>query len=231
MKVLVFDTETTGLPVYPTGRKIKYLDNNSLLFWPKIIQLSYVVYDTEKQKVEIIKDDIIKLSEDVLISEESQKLHGITKLISQEKGICINSVILEFMKHFQTSDKIVGHNIKFDLDMVRSELMRLYNNNQENNSQMYHNYLKSLINNNNKYHCTQCANTEYCNIEAFREDGTKYVKWPKLSELYNKVFEKRLNEFKLHNSMIDVWVCTRCYLKINHDINIEEEDFIKFTST
>lgn len=234
MKVLVFDTETTGLPVYPDGRKIKYLDNSVLPFWPRIIQLSYVVYDVKKQKGELIKDDIIKLSEDVSISKESQELHGITKLISLEKGICIESAILEFMNHFETSDKIVGHNIRFDLDMVKSELIRLYHDTDkeedESGKNIYYNHLKTINNSMNKYHCTQCANTDYCNIQAERQDGTKYVKWPKLSELYEKAFNKALDNIKLHNSMIDVWVCLRCYLKLNHNLEMQDKEFNEVTN-
>ena len=230
MKVLVFDTETTGLPVYPDGRKIKYLNNNTLPFWPRIIQLSYVVYDVNKLRGEIINDDIIKLREDVSISKESQELHGITKLISQEKGICVKLAILEFMNHFETSDKIVGHNIRFDLDMIKSELMRLYDVEDESEKNIYYNHLKTINNSMNKYHCTQCANTDYCNIQAERNDGTKYVKWPKLSELYEKAFNKALGNIKLHNSMIDVWVCLRCYLKLNHNLEIQDKEFNEVTN-
>ena len=44
MKVLVFDTETTGLPK----------DNSNIYrtdMWPHVLQLSYLMYDTNKNKI------------------------------------------------------------------------------------------------------------------------------------------------------------------------------------
>ena len=49
MKLLVFDTETTGLP--EKGAKI-----NETNKWPYIIQLSYILYDTENNYVLDISD-------------------------------------------------------------------------------------------------------------------------------------------------------------------------------
>jgi hypothetical protein len=42
----------------------------------------------------------------------------------------------------------------------------------------------------------------------------KYKKWPKLSQLYFALFGE--NPDGLHNSMMDVLVCLRCYLKMRH---------------
>jgi hypothetical protein len=42
----------------------------------------------------------------------------------------------------------------------------------------------------------------------------KYKKWPKLSELYYALFNQYPDG--LHNSLIDVLVCLRCYLKMRH---------------
>ena len=45
MKLLVFDTETTGLP----------LERNASIYkpelWPHIIQISFILYDTERDKI------------------------------------------------------------------------------------------------------------------------------------------------------------------------------------
>ena len=49
MKILVFDTETTGLP-----------EKNASIYsynqWPYIIQLSYIFYDMSNNNI-IVKDD------------------------------------------------------------------------------------------------------------------------------------------------------------------------------
>ena len=44
MKVLVFDTETTGLPV-------KWAKVNEVDKWPHIIQLSHILYDTDTNNI------------------------------------------------------------------------------------------------------------------------------------------------------------------------------------
>ena len=45
MKLFVFDTETTGLP----KKNANMLDN--LEGWPYIVQLSFMIYDTEENKL------------------------------------------------------------------------------------------------------------------------------------------------------------------------------------
>ena len=53
-------------------------------------------------------------------------------------------------------------------------------------------------------------------------------KFPKLIELYKKLFNEVPNN--LHNSLNDVLVCFRCYFKMryNLDILMEDEGFIRF---
>ena len=54
MKIFVFDTETTGLP---TERNASILASHK---WPNIVQLSYLLYDTEEKMVLNYVDKIIK---------------------------------------------------------------------------------------------------------------------------------------------------------------------------
>ena len=49
-------------------------------------------------------------------------------------------------------------------------------------------------------------------------------KWPSLTELYTKVFETAPPS-DLHNSIIDVLVCLRCFLKVRGAMEIQEEQF------
>ena len=55
MLVLCFDTETTGLP---EGRHISIYETAK---WPHIVQLSFMVYDTEKREVVQEYDEIIRI--------------------------------------------------------------------------------------------------------------------------------------------------------------------------
>ena len=101
MKVLVFDTETTGLPA---GRNLSVRDVGK---WPHIIQLSYILYDTEQNKTHSCVDDIIKLDAGVYISEKSIEMHGITRSVSLRKGIDIKDAIYNFNKTLQEADTVI----------------------------------------------------------------------------------------------------------------------------
>ena len=77
MKIAVFDTETTGLP------KTKTINEPSLHLWPYIVQFSYIIYDTELKKITKTVDLVIKIPENIDISDEVSDIHGITNFISQ----------------------------------------------------------------------------------------------------------------------------------------------------
>ena len=114
MKVLVFDTETTGLPA---GRNLSVTNVDK---WPLIIQLSYILYDTEINKTCSCVDDIIKLADDVHISSKSIEMHGITRSTSIRKGIQIADALSNFNNVLQQADWVIAHNISFDKQMIRN---------------------------------------------------------------------------------------------------------------
>ena len=80
MKVLVFDTETTGLP---EENNVSILDT---FRWPYIVQLSFIYYDSEINDVIEYYDNVIKLPDNITIPEDSIRIHGITNEIMREKG-------------------------------------------------------------------------------------------------------------------------------------------------
>jgi DNA polymerase III epsilon subunit-like protein len=87
MRVLVFDTETTGLP------KSKIMNPDTLNLWPHIVQFSYVIYDTELNDIIESSDTIVKLKDGITIPEDSIKIHGITNESSQRNGINIELIL------------------------------------------------------------------------------------------------------------------------------------------
>jgi hypothetical protein len=72
MRVLVFDTETSGLP------KSKIINASTIHLWPFIVQFSYIIFDNDSKNIIKIYDKIIKVKTYNVISEESIKLHGLT---------------------------------------------------------------------------------------------------------------------------------------------------------
>jgi DNA polymerase-3 subunit alpha len=223
MRILVFDTETTGLP------KSKLISEYTINLWPHIIQFSYIVFDTELNDIIEITDNIVKLSEGTFISEDSIKTHGITDKITNKYGIDLEIIFNNFFNNLTNVDLIVGHNVAFDINMIRAELFRLINSKLSEERKIKHrNNVDFLINYKNTY-CTLQNSIELCKIEALDSYGTTYFKYPKLAELHKKLFETVPNN--LHDSLNDILITLRCYMKMKHNIDLNNtcNKFIELT--
>jgi len=210
MRTLVFDSETTGLS------KTQIISPSTMHLWPHVVQFSYIVFDTESNKIVKIKDSIIKVPDGFTITEENAKIHGITTEISLAKGIDLLPVLEEFFADFDSADHIVGHNVSFDINMIKAELQRLIMNSSDKKLQEY----LTTINTSTKFYCTMQETIELCAIELKDKYGRPYKKFPKLVELYQKMFG--VTPKNLHNSLNDVIVCLRCFIKLKYEIDIVE---------
>jgi len=189
MKFLVFDTETTGLP---SEKNPSIYDPSK---WPHIIQLSYIVYDSDKNDIVTLEDDYIDIPVSVNIDPESEKIHGITREKLTNKGISIVDALHKFNHFADNCDLLIGHNVSFDKRMVIVEGVR-------NKIKMTH----------NDTYCTMKNSIKLCNIEKTWANGDKYLKYPKLSELHYKLFQ--LEPKNTHNAINDVLICLRCFCKM-----------------
>ena len=210
MRTLVFDSETTGLS------KTQIISPSTIHLWPHVVQFSYIVFDTESNKIVKIKDSIIKVPDGFIITEENAKIHGITTEISLAKGVDLLPVLEEFFADFDSADHIVGHNVSFDINMIKAELQRLIMNSSDEKLQEY----LTKINTSTKFYCTMQETIELCAIELKDKYGRSYKKFPKLVELYQKMFG--VTPKNLHNSLNDVIVCLRCFIKLKYEIDIVE---------
>ena len=206
MKVLVFDTETTGLP---EENNVSILDT---FRWPYIVQLSFIYYDSEINDVIEYYDTVIKLPDNITIPEDSIKIHGITNEIMREKGINIKTALKKFNDTLKDCDIVVGHNISFDKRMIMVECIR-------NKISQYF----TRGQNKKPEFCTMKNSKNICKIKMVNFKGEEYFKSPKLSELYTFIFKEEPRN--LHNSFVDVLLCLRCYFAIieNRDIIINED--------
>jgi len=216
MRVLVFDTETTGLP------QSKIISPDTLKLWPHIVQFSYVIYDTDTNDIISSMDNIIKVGEGIVISEGSIELHGITREISQTKGCKISKTINIFFNYLRKVDILVGHNIEFDIQMLKVELLRLIYSDSlpDEKSRKYKNYLYDLSNFENIY-CTMKNSIDLCSIKVLDKFGKEYNKYPKLIELHKYLFHTTPSN--LHNSFNDILITLRCFIKIKYDIDLLEK--------
>lgn len=194
-KALIFDTETTNLPEKKNGRSR----------YGYIVQMSWIIIDLSTHKILKISDSIIRIPYNEIIPESSIKIHGITNKIMRSKGVNIKPVLRELIKDIRSSSVIVAHNINFDLTIFKIELYRnglgnLYNTIKINE---YDTMLKGKV----------IANT-------YRKSSTGrlIIKNPKLIELHEKLFQ--CTPRNLHNSLIDIYVCLRCYYKLEYNVDI-----------
>ena len=208
MKVLVFDTETTGLP---TERNASITQPWK---WPHIVQISYIMYDTDTRTMLSVQDHIIKIGEEVVITPGSQKIHGISKSQCNRSGIDIKTALDEFNTYLRQADVVVGHNISFDKRMVMVESIR-------NRMSQYF----TVDGRKKTEYCTMKRATEFCSIEATSAKGEKYFKYPTLSELHIKLFKDTPNG--VHDSMADVLICLRCYAMLEYKNDITRGKCVK----
>jgi len=211
MKVLVFDTETTGLPV----------DQNAPLTdsakWPYIIQLSFMVFDTDTKEILEYSDHIIRLADSVYISPESIAIHQITRQRSQTDGIPIQQALANLAENMRDTDIIVAHNINFDKRML---IVEFHRNNIKNF--LYHNNLPILE------YCTMQRTTALCKLPAYdKKTGELYksYKWPTLAEIHEHLFGNKPRG--THNAIADVMICLRCYIMLNYKYDIVNDNNVK----
>lgn len=202
MKILVFDTETTGLPTNnynnTRGKWYKY--------WGHIVQISWILYDTEKNKILNMEDYIIKLDKEIDLPQSSIDIHSITRKKMETHGTELIPVISYFIEMLKLCDIIIGHNVEFDISMVRAELLRC-------------GAVDIFLMINKKIVCTMKKYKKYCNILArSKRTGRIFCKYPKLMELHEKLFG--YIPFNLHDSLVDVIVCLRSYIKMEEEYDI-----------
>jgi DNA polymerase III epsilon subunit-like protein len=211
MKVLVFDTETTGLPA----------SYNSPLTdvskWPHIVQLSFIVFDTVSKEILEYSDYIIKLEPDIVITPESVAIHQITMEQSQRDGIPIQVALQEFNNAVKDVGLVVGHNIQFDKNMLAVEFQR---NKMKNSLYRDGRPLNEF--------CTMKQTVSLCKLPFLNKNNNAMMsqfKWPTLSELHRHLFGATPKG--THNAIVDVMICLRCYVHLEHLYDIAFDDDVK----
>jgi DNA polymerase-3 subunit epsilon len=176
MKLLIFDTETTGLPVDRNKQAIKEPNN-----WPHIVSISWVVLDADTNKIESKNSFIVKPI-NWTIPLEATKVHGITNEKAMLKGSPLSEVMEQFSR--ESYDCLVAHNIQFDFNVLMNA---------------YHWDLGMKVNDTlYKRKCTMMLSTDLCKLQ-----GQWGYRWPKLSELYEFAFHRKPISSSLHSSLYD----------------------------
>lgn len=213
MKILFFDTETTGLP---RNFDEPYTNDKN---WPRLVQLSWILEDTDTS--EVSEHDFIIKPDGFIIPFSSTKIHHITHGRAERTGKAIKEVLLKFDLDLLQADLLVGHNIEFDKNIVAAEFYRLKKNNRGGiGTGNIHQIIKHLLS--KPEFCTMLNGTNYTKIEVPYQDE---YKWPKLAELYRHFFG---HDFKgAHNSLADIRATRECFWEMERLNSDEFWEFIK----
>lgn len=182
MKLLIFDTETTGLP------KSRQPAANGPNNWPHIVSISWIVLDSETNAELKMSSYIIKPN-GWTIPEDSVKIHGITQEIAIERGVSLYDVMSEFVQ--EACDAWVAHNLEFDMSVIVNAVLWDLKINFPATPQ--------------RKFCTMLLSKPICKLPGYFKNSYKP---PKLKELYFHAFGRHPVEAELHNSMYDVRILT-----------------------
>ena len=175
MRLVLFDTETTGLP--KTRDPATKGPNN----WPHIVSLAWIVMDNDT----IVKEEYrLILPSGWTIPPESTGIHGITHAHAVAEGVPLAGALYEFLS--EPADCWIAHNMKFDMNVVA-------------NAALWDVGLpfKGF----SKWFCTMEASAPICKLP--KPNGWKGYKHPKLSELYRFILKRDPIHTSLHNSLYD----------------------------
>ncbi len=182
--ILVFDTETTGLP------KNYQLPATDVDNWPRMVQIAWIVFDAKGQQLSefqaIIKPD------GYAIPDDAARIHGITTERAAAEGRAISEVVGLFMEEIPKVALLVAHNMGFDRRILGAEMVRLG---------------KPPLGGAYDFYCTKERGVDICKIP-----GQYGYKWPKLEELHRHLFGCGVEG--AHDAMNDARACARAYWRM-----------------
>ena len=184
-KYLFFDTETTGIP---NDYKAPCTNTDN---WPRLVQLGWLLTDAAGRILSegnhIVRPDGFE------IPKAASDVHGITTEFALENGKPLLDVIFAFGADLNQADCVVGHNLDYDLHIVGAEYVRL-----GYDSRIM--FARPTL-------CTMQATIQFCNIP-----GRFGPKWPKLMELYTKLFGQGFDG--AHDAMADIRATKDCFFEL-----------------
>lgn len=194
MNVLLFDTETNGLPLSKNALTSNV--NN----WPRIVQIAWQLWEfTADGTGKLIERNsyLIKPEESIVWNEDSAKIHGISKDRALTDGTPSREVLDVFTLVARKATVLIAHNLSFDKPVLKAEYLRL---NRADGFSWWpsHEY------------CT-CENTKaLCKLPSKFSKSWDPYKMPKLIELHKYLYGEAV-VFDFHNAVGDVECLVSCF--------------------
>ncbi len=182
---LIFDTETTGLPLRDNA-SIEDLNN-----WPRIVQIAWQLHSKTGEVLQV--ENLIIRPDGFEIPYASEKVHGISTAMALKSGIPVEEALTKFNKAIESASFIIGHNVKFDLNITAAEFHRAGIDNKLLTTPTV---------------CTMELTRDFCKLPG---RGNRY-KSPKLEELHEILFSETFSE--AHNASADVNATARTFFEL-----------------
>lgn len=191
--ILVFDTETTGLPDWksPSGGETQ----------PHLVEIAAKLVDVGTKEVIGQVDTIIKPNGWVIPGDVIE-VHGITNEKAYDEGRDEKESLLDFLDLWKQSDLRVAHNQSFDERIIRIAIKR---------------YLNDEVAEEWKLGAKACTGLLAKPIMQMPPKSRWGFKMPKLSEAYKHFTGKEL--VGAHRAMVDVDACLDVYFAITEQLD------------
>lgn len=196
--ILLFDTETTGLPEY----KLPH-DHPSQ---PNLVQLAALLLDDDG--VERASFSAIVRPAGWTIPAEASAVHGITTETAEATGLALAGVLAVWSALAGRARVMVGHNVQFDWRIMRTAAARVGGNTA----------VRSVLSDRAgpcPQFCTMKAATPIVGLpptEKMRRAGFTNAKSASLSECVRHFFQEEHD--KAHDALADVRATARLYLHL-----------------
>jgi DNA polymerase III subunit epsilon len=184
MKIIFFDTETTGTP---KNYNAPMLDVNN---WPRVTQLAWIVTnefgEISQEFQSLIKPDGWEIPKEKFFLDNNMSTER-----CESEGQSMPHILNCFIQDAIECDYLVAHNISFDYNILGAEMIR---------------YEKKVGKKLNQI-CTMKSTTDFCQLP-----GPYGFKWPKLEELHRKLFNCEFEG--AHDALFDVRITVKCFFEL-----------------
>ncbi len=178
MAYLVFDTETTGLP----AGDCKDYKNTAAFNTCRLVSIAFVMYSDDHKELaswhHLVKPEGFQVT--------STEIHGITHERAEAEGKPFSEIYSNVYQLFSQGPMVLGYNIRFDLNVLKSEVWRRDLN-------MFPDKYKPV--------CVYRMTKQFNNGNTIR-----------LGAIYKQIFKKDLEGW--HGAMADARACAEVYQHI-----------------
>lgn len=197
MTTIVFDLETTGLPIRDSGRGWGAPSFTSPIAYSSCRVVSIAWLEIPDPEASMITEPTLSSIQHMLIRPDgffvpaaSTAIHGITHAEATADGIPFTEMLAVFMRCVVNCTTIVSHNTDFDINVLCHEL-----------------YCRGLMSElqtvqSKKIVCTMKLSKSLLGLSRV----------PKLAAIYETLYKEPIEN--AHNAKYDTWYCYKVYLSL-----------------